>query len=193
MTRTLLLVVVLAGLGACSQTTEDQPCGPNTCSGCCEFGACVAGTTDETCGPPGSFCQRCLVTGARCLNRACVGGVSQKPDAGTQQDAGTASSDLFVTMRYDYVESGGGTCPNLIRTVKTCSAVKRMSKAKFDALRVDYAACDVTQQSADGWLIDCAGHCTPVTRDCGTSGTYQDYVCMTPKYGTAGACFWDPP
>lgn len=193
MARTLLLVVLLTGLGACSPTTEEPPCGPDTCAGCCEFGVCVAGTTDETCGPPGSFCQRCLVTGTKCINRVCGGGVSQNPDAGARVDSGTAMGELFVTMRYDYVWNGGGTCPDLVRTVKTCSVAKQMTKAKFDALRLDYASCNVTQQSMDGWLVDCSGHCMPVTRDCGTSGTYQDYVCMTPKHAAAGTCFWEPP
>lgn len=95
-------------------------------------------------------------------------------------------------MRYGYSQPDG--CP--YEFLKQCSVTNTMTKSDFDAIRGDYASCDVTQQSSDGWLIDCSGNCTTTTAQCCSSSTscktYNKHQCVAPKGGVSWDCLWDP-
>lgn len=63
-----------ADLGPDPGPTPDAtvPCGPATCSGCCNvFGKCLDGTTDKACGGGGLGCAWCG-DGYACENQQCV-------------------------------------------------------------------------------------------------------------------------
>lgn len=50
---------VCTGTGAC--VNRNQPCGPSTCSGCCNAsGVCVSGQLAAECGNSGNACMTCL-------------------------------------------------------------------------------------------------------------------------------------
>lgn len=73
-----------------------QPCGPSTCTGCCdENGECLAGTGLLACGVGGNTCAVCA-TNQACLGGACGlidggdydGSFPDRPDSSINYDAG---------------------------------------------------------------------------------------------------------
>ncbi len=49
------------------------PCGPGTCTGCCEnqTNVCLPGNEDALCGKNGEICTNCGVTGGVCCDGVC--------------------------------------------------------------------------------------------------------------------------
>ena len=72
------LVSALWVITACTPTLEggNNPCGPDTCEGCCSAdGICRTGTVTEACGVGGAV-------GTSCGTEACLNGVCGGPGAG---------------------------------------------------------------------------------------------------------------
>lgn len=92
-TPTLLLACALSSLltlGCEGSPVEAGPCGPETCSGCCdESGQCISGYDDSVCGRNGAACAACSAS-TRCSVGACV------PKSCTSQD-GRVSCNYYVT------------------------------------------------------------------------------------------------
>jgi hypothetical protein len=64
---------VAQGASCVGQVCE-LPCGPDTCSGCCDGTTCVMGTSDTACGGGGQRCQSCagdICSFGECVSASC--------------------------------------------------------------------------------------------------------------------------
>lgn len=199
MDRLALLVVVVMELVGCAATVED-PCGPDTCAGCCEHGRCVPGASDEACGLAGGFCQRCAVGGLTCQHGACGGGTTQQPDSGVKIDAGTpdAGSPILVTLVYQRDEVDAGACP-ITHVMVECRETKTISDARLQSLKTVYSECSFFEMAGGGaYRWECS-NCLDRYKE--ANCTYDDggvdlgsvYDCTWPKYTVESTCAWQLP
>ncbi len=160
---TALLLAVLAL--SCGPT--QSPCGPSTCSGCCQGDVCLEGSAVTACGASGNACDVCVRQD--CLLGHCVssatgggsgggGGVTTDAgagvDAGTAADAGTGGS------------GGGGGAP---------------------ACRSDQD-CPYRSRCFDGSTPQ--AHCEPFCHFTGASGCSAGQACSFVSTGASGE--WIP-
>jgi hypothetical protein len=120
-------------------------------------------------------------------------GMDAGHDAGIP-DAGVPM--IFVTLRWDITKELVGQCPNQYRATEECGVLKSMTKAELDVLRAEYGACAITQESVDGWTIDCRGKCYTQNIMCATqaggAAYYDETYCPVPKHAYGGICLWEP-
>ena len=86
--------IVEAGDGA-KDAALPPPCGPQTCSGCCEPDGCAGGLAAASCGQGGQACQSCADQGLACERGTCV---SPPTDAGPS-DAGPPSTCSLIACK----------------------------------------------------------------------------------------------
>lgn len=68
--RQLLLLLLLCSATACGPV--QRPCGPSTCTGCCDSsGQCQSGGSTSACGARGAACQVCGGISATCVTGVC--------------------------------------------------------------------------------------------------------------------------
>lgn len=198
----LAAIAALVALVGCSPTGGD--CFPSTCDGCCSAdGQCLSGETLTACGLNANSCVDCSSSGLLCQSGQCrAPSVSDAGASDAGVDAGTedAGPGVFVTLRYWYAPEPT-MCPQVPDVEDAqCVVPLAMSKAKFDSIRLEYAAaCVTTQPTSDSYEIDC-GACTKGSDMCaymfdGGSPMLQTrakYACPEPAYTTPGACAWTP-
>ena len=82
------LCLLLLCLAACGPV--QRPCGPSTCTGCCDAsGQCQSGGSTSACGARGSACQVCGGISATCVTGMCS---SINPNAGGGSNTGGGSN-----------------------------------------------------------------------------------------------------
>lgn len=106
--RQLLLSLFLCSATACGPV--QRPCGPSTCTGCCDSsGQCRTGGSTSACGARGAACQVCGGISATCVTGVCS---SINPNNGggiSNNGGGTAGTGGGSIGGGNPGGSGGGT------------------------------------------------------------------------------------
>jgi hypothetical protein len=105
----LSLAVWISCGGDDSTGPDNEPCGPDTCDGCCQGDTCVAGSEDSACGSGGEACESCSAESTceqgSCVALACAetcagcceGGVCQTGEAAQACGSGGAECTACAT------------------------------------------------------------------------------------------------
>jgi hypothetical protein len=182
-------VLIAVFLWACSDDPAEQPCGPASCSGCCDqSGACVAPSATN-CGLGGGACLMCN-HGEQCVGGVCT---AEQQQCGPVNCTGccdlsgacveTSSTSACGTRGHDCAVCttgqqcvggaciGGGpcgsdTCPGCCDSSGAC--VQESTTASCGSQGEQCAACETGQECKNG---QCS--CTPSA----CNGCCEDNLC----------------
>lgn len=106
--RFVLLSLLFCSVSACGPV--QRPCGPSTCSGCCDgSGQCQPGGSTTACGARGAVCQVCGGLSATCVTGICSS-INGNTGGGTSNlGGGTTGVGGGNTGGGNTAGSGGGT------------------------------------------------------------------------------------